>query len=129
MKIGGLAVAFVLGSCVGIGATWAWMVFGPNVPLHPDSVRTINSAENGLFVTVETYHGQGAVDNDFTSIYVHLAWGGKSYKDLLLNGEYLESSKITWLDRENVRICLSEGLTDTFHNEVTLGDPDHYRRV
>lgn len=30
MKIGGLAAAFVFGSCIGIGATWAWMVFGPN---------------------------------------------------------------------------------------------------
>ena len=30
MKIDGLAAAFMLGLCIGIGKTWAWMVFEPN---------------------------------------------------------------------------------------------------
>lgn len=31
MKIGGIATAFVLGACIGVGTTWGWMVFGPSV--------------------------------------------------------------------------------------------------
>jgi hypothetical protein len=100
-----------------------------SAPLHPDAVRTVNSGENGLFVTVETSYGKGAVNNDFTSFYVHFVGAGTAYKDRVLDGEYLERAKVIWLDRENVQICLPQGLTGTFHNEVTLGDPAHNRRV
>lgn len=130
MKISTWAVGFALGAAVGAAATFAWMVFDyANAPFHPDTIRTTNSPEKGLFVTVETYHGNGPVDNDFTNIYVHLVWDGKSDKASVLSGEYIEGSKIIWLDRANLRICVSEGLTSTFRNQVTLGDPGHYRTV
>jgi hypothetical protein len=86
----------------------------------PDHIVTSKSPTDGLFYTVETYYGHGPVDSDFTRVYAHLESNGKSTKMLVLDGEYLNVSKITWINRHEVTVCVPEGITNTFRNQVTL---------
>jgi hypothetical protein len=87
---------------------------------RPDNVRKINSPIDGLFYTVETSYGHGAVDSDFTRVYAHLERNGKSKKILVLSGLNLTVSNIVWTGSHQNTICLRGGITDTFRNEVTL---------
>lgn len=82
--------------------------------------RGRDSALQGIFSTVETWHGQGTISNDFTRIYAHLENGNKSDRALVLDGEYLEEAKITWLNPNEVTLCVPDGSTDPFRNRVTL---------
>jgi hypothetical protein len=86
----------------------------------PDHVMKIESPEKGLFYTVETFKGHGPVDADFIRVYAHLELNGETDRKLVLDGEYLDISKITWVDRDNVKLCLQGGFTNSFHNQVTL---------
>jgi hypothetical protein len=86
----------------------------------PDVVRIIKSPDRNVYLTVETFHGAGAISSDFTNIYAHFSQDGKATKQLILGGEYLESADITWTGQDVMAICLREGFTDEFHNEVTL---------
>jgi hypothetical protein len=86
----------------------------------PDQVTTIKSPVEGVFFTVETFHGHGAADSDFTWVYAHLERNGKSRKVLVLSGTYLTVSKIVWVAPHEDTICIDGGITDTFRNEVTL---------
>ncbi len=86
----------------------------------PDRVVTVKSPTEGVFYTVETSYGHGAVASDFTRVYAHLERNGKYDRRLVLDGEYLEDSKIAWVGPHDVTICLKGGFTDTFRNEVTL---------
>lgn len=74
----------------------------------------------GLFITVETHFGRGAPTADFTRIYAHLEADGRSDRELVLDGEYLQGTKIIWLDPHEVTLCLAEGYTESFRNYVTL---------
>lgn len=86
----------------------------------PNVVR-VNSPTGGVFLTVETHHGQGAISNDFTRIYAHFESKGKSDKELVLDGEYLEDTKIMWLNPSEVTFCVPYGSpTESFRNNVTL---------
>jgi hypothetical protein len=80
----------------------------------------IESPEKGLFYTVETFKGHGPVDADFIRVYAHLELNGETDRKLVLDGEYLDISKITWVDRDNVKLCSQGGFTNSFHNQVTL---------
>ena len=80
----------------------------------------IKSPIKGLFHTVETYYGHGPMDSDFTRVYAHLERDAKSDKELVLDGEYLEGSTIIWNDPHNATICLKNGITDIFHNEIVF---------
>lgn len=86
----------------------------------PDHVVTIRSPDPGLFYTVETYYGHGAVSNDSTSVYAHLEVAGGTDKKLVLDGEYLENSQVVWTGKEDVTVCVTGGVTSSFRNEVTL---------
>ncbi len=87
----------------------------------PDKVTTIRSPTEGLFYTVETSFGHGAISSDYTNVYAHLERNGKSDRKLVIGGEYLESIKITWTSSHDVMLCLHPGsFTDSFSNEVTL---------
>jgi hypothetical protein len=85
-----------------------------------DRIDRVNSPESGLFVTVETRYGRGAVSPDFTRIYAHLEGSGQSDKKLLLDGEYLQGTKVVWLKPSEVTLCVPEGYTESFRNYVTL---------
>jgi hypothetical protein len=86
----------------------------------PDRVTTIKSPMDGVFYTVETFNGHGAADADFTRVYAHLERNGKSDKKLVVDGTYLEISKIIWTGSHDVTLCKEAGITDSFRSEVTL---------
>ncbi|HEV3481171.1 MAG TPA: hypothetical protein VGR97_02465 [Candidatus Acidoferrales bacterium] len=86
----------------------------------PDRVDRTNSPMAGLFITVETHYGRGAPAADFTRIYAHLEADGKADKELMLDGEYLQGTKLIWLDPHEVTLCVPEGYTESFRNYVTL---------
>jgi hypothetical protein len=87
----------------------------------PDRVVTIKSPFDGVFYTVETFNGHGPADSDFTRVYAHLQHGGKKDKQLVVDGTYLEFSKVVWDGPRDVTLCLKEGgITNSFRNEVTL---------
>jgi len=87
----------------------------------PDSVATFKSPFDAVFYTVETFKGHGAADSDFTRVYAHLQRGGKTDKQLVVDGTYLELTKIVWKGPGDVLLCMKAGgITNTFRNEVTL---------
>ncbi len=86
----------------------------------PDAVVRVNSPTPGVFITVETYHGHGAIDDDYTWIYAHLEAQGKSDRRLVLAGEYLEGSTVMWASDREVTVCIPDGYTDRYNNYVTL---------
>ncbi|MBC5805941.1 MAG: hypothetical protein GIW96_06950 [Candidatus Eremiobacteraeota bacterium] len=75
---------------------------------------------HGLSYTFEEYNGLGPPDADFTRVYANLVRGGKSDRKLVLDGEYLLVSKVLWLRPNIVLLCVPEGITSSFSNEVTL---------
>jgi hypothetical protein len=87
---------------------------------RPDRVDRINSPMAGLFVTVETHYGLGPTVADFTRVYAHLEANGQSDKKLLLDGEYLQNVKVVWVSPNEVTLCMREGYTESFRNNVTL---------
>jgi len=87
---------------------------------NPDQVVILKSPIEGVFYTVETHHGQGVLDDDYTRVYLHLERSGKSVKELILSGEYVNVSKIEWANSTQNTIFFDSGITDTFRNEVTL---------
>ncbi|HEY5339379.1 MAG TPA: hypothetical protein VIJ85_14315 [Rhizomicrobium sp.] len=95
----------------------------------PDDVRTVKSPTKGVFLTVETYNGNGPVDADDTRLYAHFSQDGASDKDLILEGEYLSISKLTWTKPDQLVICFTGGITSIFRNEVTLFIDSEYRKI
>jgi hypothetical protein len=86
----------------------------------PDHIDEVNSPTPGVFFTVETYYGRGPIVPDFTRIYAHLQVNGKSDRKLVLDGDYLQNTKIIWRSPHDVTLCISDGYTDSFRNYVTL---------
>jgi hypothetical protein len=86
----------------------------------PDRITRVNSPAQGIYFTVETWHGHGAIDNDFTRIYAHVENGNRSGRELVLSGEYLQDTKITWLNPDEATLCIPNGFTDTFRSSVTI---------
>lgn len=86
----------------------------------PDHVTTVKSPTEGVFYTVETFNGHGAADSDFTRVYAHLERNGKSDRKLVVDGTYLEISKIIWAGPHDVTLCKQAGITNSFRSEVTL---------
>ncbi len=87
---------------------------------RPDQVVTFKSPTVGVFYTVETYYGQGAIDNDYTKVYLHLERSGKSVSELVLSGIYVTVKKVEWTGPEESTIFFDSGFTSTFRNRVTL---------
>ena len=86
----------------------------------PDRVTRVSSPLEGVFYTVETFYGHGAADSDFTRVYAHLERNGKSDRKLVVDGTYLELSKILWSSPHDVTLCVASGTTDSFRSQVTL---------
>ena len=87
----------------------------------PDQVVTFKSPTVGVFYTEETYFGQGAIDDDYTNVYLHFERSGKAEKALVLSGTYVTVKKIEWAGPEESTIFFESGFTGTFRNRVTLG--------
>jgi hypothetical protein len=85
----------------------------------PNSVETFKSPVNGVFYTVETFHGVGLA-SDYIRVYAHLERNGASKKILVLDGDNLTIAKIIWNNPHESTFCLQGGITSTFRNEVTL---------
>jgi hypothetical protein len=83
-------------------------------------VTIIKSPTPGVFFTIETFYGRGAVDSDFTRLYAHFDRNGSNKRILVLDGENLTIPKIVWIGPREDTICLKGGITNTFRNEVTL---------
>lgn len=86
----------------------------------PDHVTMLKSPRSDFFYTIETFDGKGAISADSTSVYAHLERNGKADKKLVLNGEYLLITKAIWIGPNEAVLCVPEGLTDSFRNQVTL---------
>lgn len=86
----------------------------------PDQVTRFNSPNDGVFYTIETYYGHGAIDNDNTRVYLHLERKGRSEKAVVLSGTYVTVKRIDWLNQKENRIYIDGGFTDTFRNQVTI---------
>src|SRR5690348_201778 len=103
----------------------------PSIPLYlmvclllgcskPDHVTTYKSPRDGVFYTVETFKGIGPPDPDHTRVYAHFERDGKSDKELVMEGGYLDISRIIWISSHDAIICMTTGVTNTFRSEVTL---------
>lgn len=86
----------------------------------PDQVVTFKSPTDGVFYTAETNYGQGAIDNDYTRVYLHSERSGKSVKELVLSGTYVTVRRVEWASPEESTIFFDGGFTDTFRNRVTI---------
>lgn len=86
----------------------------------PDKVVVVNSPTAGVFYTVETIHGHGALSSDEVNVFAHAEGKATSKRILVLSGLYLDISSITWSTPNDVVICMPQGITSTFRNEVTL---------
>ena len=87
---------------------------------RPDKVAISRSPTEGVFLTVETYYGHGAVSSDITRVYAHFERHGKAKKVLVLEGDNLTVSKILWVTPHAETLCLDGGITNIFRNQVTL---------
>ena len=86
----------------------------------PAKVTTIKSPTDGVFYTMETWTGEGAIVNDHTEVYAHFERRGRFEKQLVLEGENIDDTRIVWISGDVARVCLYGGVTTLFHNEVTL---------
>ena len=86
----------------------------------PDNIIKFNSPDPSIYYTVETYHGHGAMDSDYTWVYAHVERNGKTNRELVLDGEYLKVTNIVWNDSHENTICLDSGITNIYRNEVTI---------
>ncbi|MES2393017.1 MAG: hypothetical protein V4555_15330 [Acidobacteriota bacterium] len=81
----------------------------------PDHVVCVPSNDPSVFYTVESFDGNGPLGSGSTDVYAHLKAGNTSDRQLVLHGLYL-NTRITWIDRDNVILCLAGGLTSEYHN-------------
>lgn len=95
----------------------------------PDLIVTVPSPDPNVYYTVESFRGDGPLSSEATNIYAHLNSGGKSDRQMVLHGLYLENARVTWMDPENASICLNGGLTSEYHNKVSLSSGDVYRNI
>jgi hypothetical protein len=84
-----------------------------------DSIMMVKSPTDGVYYTIEVSKAIGLA-SDTTRVYAHLQRNGKTRKILVLSGEDLTVTRITWKNPHDATICLDGGITDTFRNEVTL---------
>ena len=91
----------------------------------PDRVTRIESPSNAVVYTVETTSGLGPPSADYTRVYARITNNRLTTKQLVISGEYIEHSAITWTSPTDVEICVDQGITDTFRNEITLTTGDN----
>jgi hypothetical protein len=86
----------------------------------PDRVAEVKLPLQGLSLLIERYNGDGPASSDFTRVYARLERNGETDKKLIIDGEYVNISKVSWRDPGILSLCASDGITNAFHNEVVL---------
>jgi hypothetical protein len=94
----------------------------------PDHFVTTPSPDPSVFYTVESFDGHGPLSSGSTDVYAHLNAGSSSDRKLVLHGLYI-NARVTWVDSENVSLCLASGLTSEYYNEVTLNAGEASRTI
>ena len=88
----------------------------------PRTVVVVRSNDPSVYITAVTDHAVSPADSDFTRFYAHLVVGRRSDRVLLLDGQYLQDTKVQWHGQSRVTFCnIAEGYTLLFRNEITLG--------
>lgn len=107
--------------CAGlIASLLLLLILGISGCARPYKTDTFKSATAGVFYTVEMYNGgPGPLGTDTTRVYAHFERHGKSTKTPVLEGD-LTVSDVIWTTPYDATICLKSGITDIFHNRVTL---------
>lgn len=95
----------------------------------PDSITRIASPATAIYLTIETANGAGPISADYTKVYVHWEKDGRSDKILVLDGEYLVISQANWIGLNDLDLCMTGGITNTFRNEVNLSIGDDSNSV
>jgi hypothetical protein len=90
---------------------------------RPNNVRTYKSPYAGLYYTVEDYYASGPA-SDTNKVYAHFDHDGKTAKLLVLEGENLTVTGIVWATPSDATLCVNDGITSLFRNEVTLFSGD-----
>ena len=90
----------------------------------PDDERIVRSPMAGVSIRAETFYGRCAVCSDNTNIYAVSTRAGREARQLILTGEYLQDAGYRWDGVRHLVICLTDGYTGEFHNEVTLETGD-----
>ncbi len=84
-------------------------------------IKVFQTPTTGLSFTEEIYRGQGAIDNDYTNVYLRFERNGKSDKQLVLSGTYVELKQVKWLGPNEATLCMQPGgFTSEFHSRPTL---------
>jgi hypothetical protein len=94
----------------------------------PDHLISVPSNDPNIFYTIESSDGHGPLDSGTTDVYAHLKSGNASDRKLVLHGLYL-NTRVTWVDRDNVSLCLADGLTSEYYNVITLNAGPAYRTI
>lgn len=103
----------------------SWLVLLAAVELlsscaKPNHITRIATPIDGLIYTVERFNGTGPASSDFTRVYVNLSRDNATDRQLVVDGEYLTISKAVWSSPNRVLLCVSDGITSSYRNEVTL---------
>jgi hypothetical protein len=85
------------------------------------AVVVVRSDDPSVYVTAVTDYAISPADSDFTRFYAHLVVGKKSDRVLLLDGAYLQDTKVQWRGHNQVTFCnIAEGYTHLFRNQIML---------
>jgi hypothetical protein len=88
---------------------------------RPDRIVSIKSPTDRLFYTIETWESHGPTLADFTRVYAHFERGGKADRQLVVDGDDLERTRIIWVGPVDANLCVPAGaITDSYRNELTL---------
>lgn len=87
----------------------------------PRTVVVARSDDPSVYVTAVTDHAVSPADSDFTRFYAHLVVGKRSDRVLLLDGQYLQDTRVLWHGHSQVTFCnIAEGYTLLFRNRIML---------
>lgn len=88
--------------------------------MKPTKVTRFPGPSSAVFYTVEVWQDSGAVSSDFTRVFAHFDYNGKSDKVMFLDGPYLTLSSVRWNGKNEAIICISEGRVNSYMENVSL---------
>jgi hypothetical protein len=83
----------------------------------PTTVQTIKTPFSDMTLTFETWKN-GPLVSDRTKLVAHYFHGGKEYKSVVFDGDYVIISKYLWTPKESLVLCYKKGTVANFTNEV-----------
>lgn len=101
----------------------ALLSFLPGCSSKPSATRAYPSPSATLAVVVEDFGGDGPLSADTTRVYAVRKSGGKTIRQLIVEGEYLGLSQVEWKAADQLALSISpDSMTSSFYNNVTLSD-------